>query len=130
MTVIIYITLKLDILLLTMKGKTRYYSLQNNSNNKAVWTQNVLRDCSLKKERIFVFICKKKNTEQRAIIEHLQDKIMTAYIMRTPLLIMRETTNKRETTQSKNITSFWSDCSAQICFRFGFHYLLYINVIR
>lgn len=31
---------------------------------------------------------------------------MTAYIMRTPLLIMRETTNKRETTHSKNITSF------------------------
>lgn len=36
MTVITYITLKLGILVLTMKGKTRYYSLQNNSNNKCL----------------------------------------------------------------------------------------------
>lgn len=35
------------------------YRSQNNQNNNAAWTQNVLRDFSLDKANPFVFICKK-----------------------------------------------------------------------
>ena len=58
-----------------MKGKKKYYRLQNNHNNSAARTQKVLRHCSLNKVRDFVFFVKKnKDIEQRWINEKLQNK--------------------------------------------------------